>query len=73
MSGSAPLALYHELGKLAIKYGGSISGEHGIGYLKRELLKEEFMSKSSLEAYEIMKKIKELFDPKGIMNPGKVF
>ncbi|MCB1160566.1 MAG: FAD-binding oxidoreductase, partial [Leptospiraceae bacterium] len=50
------------------KYKGSISAEHGIG-----LLKKDFLGFSRTEAEIIfMKEIKKLFDPKGIMNPGKV-
>ena len=47
---------------------GSISAEHGIGAMKTHALQ---YSKSSI-SIELMKKIKEVFDPKGIMNPGKV-
>ena len=48
--------------------GGSISAEHGIGQLKRE---ELVRYKSGLEM-GMMRSLKELFDPKGLMNPGKV-
>ena len=51
------------------KYGGSISAEHGIGLLKKEHLG---YSRSESEI-ELMRGIKRLFDPDGIMNPGKVF
>ena len=47
---------------------GSISAEHGIGSMKTHAL---HYSKDEV-SIELMKKIKELFDPKGIMNPGKV-
>lgn len=56
-----------ELLKLALKYGGVISGEHGIGAVKREELRE-LMG----EQYELMRAIKSVFDPVGILNPGKV-
>jgi FAD/FMN-containing dehydrogenase len=49
-------------------YKGSISAEHGIGRHKTHAL---HYSKSAA-SIEWMKKIKQLFDPKGIMNPGKV-
>lgn len=49
-------------------YRGSISAEHGIGAVKTHALQ---YSKSKI-SIELMKKIKEVFDPKGIMNPGKV-
>jgi FAD/FMN-containing dehydrogenase len=48
--------------------GGTISAEHGIGQLKREMLKAV---KQPLEL-ELMRRIKAAFDPNGIMNPGKV-
>jgi FAD/FMN-containing dehydrogenase len=49
-------------------FGGSISAEHGIGVMKREALAAV---KSPLEL-ELMRAIKAAFDPKGILNPGKV-
>ncbi len=49
--------------------GGSISAEHGIGLLKRESLP---LSRSPVEI-AAMRGIKALFDPDGIMNPGKIF
>ncbi len=48
--------------------GGTISAEHGIGRLKRDLLKKV---KSPLEI-DMMRRLKAAFDPNGIMNPGKV-
>jgi FAD/FMN-containing dehydrogenase len=50
-------------------YGGSISAEHGVGLLKKEYL---HYSRSELEV-SIMRQIKKVFDPHGIMNPGKIF
>lgn len=51
------------------KYNGSISAEHGVGMTKRDYLQ---YSRSAAEiAY--MKAIKAVFDPSGIMNPGKIF
>lgn len=49
-------------------YNGSISAEHGIGVMKTHALP---YSKNST-SIEWMRKIKNLFDPNGIMNPGKV-
>lgn len=51
------------------KYKGSISAEHGIGFLKSKYLK---YSKSKLEI-DLMKKIKNTMDPKKILNPYKIF
>jgi len=53
---------------LVADYGGSFSAEHGIGQLKRE----ELLRYKSPVAIELMRSIKQAFDPKGIMNPGKV-
>ncbi len=52
----------------AIQCGGTSSGEHGIGIGKRK-----FMAKEHGESLRIMRRIKECFDPNGIMNPGKIF
>jgi len=49
-------------------YGGSISAEHGIGQLKQDAF---YRHKDPMQI-EIMKQIKALLDPKGIMNPGKL-
>jgi len=53
---------------IVLELGGSISAEHGIGQQKRHLLPKV---KSPLEM-ELMRKIKDLFDPRGILNPGKL-
>ncbi len=53
---------------IVIDLGGTISAEHGIGQLKRDLLKTV---KSPLEI-DMMRRLKAAFDPKGILNPGKV-
>jgi FAD/FMN-containing dehydrogenase len=50
------------------KYGGSISAEHGIGLLKRDLLP----SVKDPVALDLMRGLKHLLDPKGVLNPGKV-
>lgn len=54
---------------LVLEFGGSISAEHGIGVMKRDLLAEK---KSSVEM-NLMRTIKQSLDPDNIMNPGKVF
>jgi len=54
---------------LVKKYGGSISAEHGVGLTKKPYLHYT----RSLEEIAVMKGIKKVFDPNGIMNPGKIF
>ena len=54
---------------LVYKYNGSFSAEHGIGKMKVK----EFIKYTSSEEMNVKKQIKKLFDPRGIMNPGKVF
>ncbi|MBK4991568.1 FAD-binding oxidoreductase [Pseudomonas sp. S36] len=51
------------------RYGGSISAEHGVGMTKRDYLGYS----RSPEEIACMKAIKAVFDPNGIMNPGKIF
>ena len=48
--------------------GGQVSGEHGIGHAKKEYLRESVGD----TAFSLMSSIKQAFDPKGILNPGKV-
>jgi len=52
-----------------IKLGGTLSGEHGIGLSKAAYLEMEL----SPEVIATMKRIKQLFDPNNILNPGKIF
>jgi glycolate oxidase len=52
-----------------IELGGTISGEHGVGITKSAYIAKEI---GSLEL-NLMKKIKKVFDPNGILNPGKIF
>lgn len=54
---------------LVQKHRGSISAEHGIGLLKKDFLT---FTRSNAEI-EIMRQMKRVLDPKGILNPGKVF
>lgn len=51
------------------KHKGALSGEHGIGLSKRDYL-DIFLSKRQID---INKKIKKIFDPKGLLNPGKIW
>lgn len=59
----------YEIYACAINLGGVISGEHGIGLLQKEFMGLQF-SKPHLS---LMQSIKQLFDPNGILNPGKVY
>lgn len=62
-------ACVRETFELAVRLGGTISGEHGIGYVKAPYL-DIAVDKPTLE---VMKAIKKVFDPNGILNPGKMF
>ena len=53
----------------AIELGGTITGEHGIGFIRKDYL---CLACSDAEI-ELLKRIKKAFDPKGILNPGKIF
>ena len=50
------------------KYGGSISAEHGVGVMKRDILPDY----KDPVALELMRSLKKTLDPNGILNPGKV-
>ena len=58
-------ALFHE----TIALGGTLSGEHGIGILKAPYLPLE----QSPGLIALQERVKDLFDPQGILNPGKIF
>ncbi len=59
----------HKLFSLAVSLGGVISGEHGIGLLKKRYIGTCL----SDDAIRLMKLIKKSFDPKGLLNPGKMW
>jgi glycolate oxidase len=68
--GAARMAdFFHRVYELGISMGGAVSGEHGIGYLKKPYL-ESVLAPAKLD---LMKRIKLAFDPNNIMNPGKIF
>ena len=56
-----------DLFAMAIRLGGSISGEHGIGWTKRGWLEHQWGPR----AVELHRELKRVFDPKGLLNPGK--
>jgi len=58
-----------EIFELCVSLGGTISGEHGIGYVQKQYMDIPF----DPVQLELMKGIKRLFDPNGILNPGKIF
>lgn len=58
-----------EIFEAAVELGGTLSGEHGIGTLKSPYMEMEL----GKEGVQMMKKIKDAWDPNGILNPGKIF
>jgi glycolate oxidase len=58
-----------DLFRSALRLGGTLTGEHGIGVLKRRWLAEELGD----DQWELQRQITRVFDPRGILNPGKVF
>lgn len=64
---STAKALARRMAERALRLGGTITGEHGVGMGKKELMAMEHG-----EAWEVMARIKRALDPDGILNPGKV-
>lgn len=62
-----PLGI-RKLFKEVVRMGGTISGEHGIGLVQKEYMDIAF---SDMQM-QVMRQIKQVFDPKGILNPGKI-
>lgn len=60
--------IFDEMYKEAKRVGGLVSGEHGIGYAKKEYMKELLGPKQTA----LMQGIKQVFDPNNILNPGKI-
>jgi FAD/FMN-containing dehydrogenase/Fe-S oxidoreductase len=61
-------AMANDVFTLAWSLGGSISGEHAVGLVRAAFLRQQYGD----EYYELLCKIKNIFDPDGLMNPGKV-
>lgn len=55
--------------RLCVEVGGCLTGEHGVGIEKRDLMIDQFAP----EDLEIQMKVKDVFDPKWLLNPAKVF
>ncbi|WP_394741950.1 FAD-binding oxidoreductase [Natronococcus roseus] len=62
-------AVYAEIVDRALEFGGTATGEHGIGQGKREYLEAEH----GAGAVEAMRRVKDALDPTGTLNPGKIF
>ncbi len=60
---------FDEIMALGLELGGTITGEHGVGVLKKEWLAREI----GPVGVELQRGIKQTFDPLGILNPGKLF
>jgi glycolate oxidase len=65
---AAALEVSHEILRMCIRMGGTISGEHGVGIEKRPMMRELF-GPQDLEA---MERVRRAFDPGGLLNPGKI-
>lgn len=61
------MAAFEDMLEVALDLGGTVTGEHGVGLLKRRSLAEEL----DLPAQDLHLRIKEAWDPRGILNPGK--
>ena len=58
----------HEILRMCIRFGGTISGEHGVGIEKRPMMRELFAP----EDLALMERVRRAFDPDGLLNPGKI-
>ena len=58
-----------EIFEEVVRLGGTLSGEHGIGYVQKPYMPIAFPEVT----LQLMREIKRVFDPKGILNPGKIF
>ncbi|HBC27843.1 MAG TPA: FAD-binding oxidoreductase, partial [Ruminococcaceae bacterium] len=61
--------LKQEIYRVAIKHGGTVTAEHGTGKLRKKHMSLQFPQRQ----IELMKGIKKVFDPNGILSPGNVF
>ncbi|WP_420113064.1 FAD-binding oxidoreductase [Pseudactinotalea sp.] len=58
-----------ELFSACLRLGGTLTGEHGVGLLKKRWLRDEL----GQDSYDLQRDLKAVFDPQGILNPGKVY
>jgi FAD/FMN-containing dehydrogenase len=61
--------VFDQIMEIALELGGTITGEHGVGLLKKRLLADELGGLN----LDVHRRIKAALDPDGILNPGKVF
>ncbi len=62
-------ALGAEILKLCVSVGGCLTGEHGVGVEKRDLMGDQFTAADM----EVQMRVKDVFDPGWLLNPAKVF
>ncbi|PKH45095.1 putative FAD-linked oxidoreductase, partial [Dehalococcoides mccartyi] len=62
-------AFFDDLYEKVLEWGGTVSGEHGIGIAKKAYLARQI----GPGGVEVMRRIKKAFDPDGLLNPGKIF
>ena len=62
-------ALGAEVLRLCVNSGGCLTGEHGVGVEKRDLMSDQY----SADDLEVQARVKDVFDPAWLLNPGKVF
>jgi FAD/FMN-containing dehydrogenase len=60
--------LADRLHRLAIEVGGTVTGEHGTGAVRQPYMRAEHG-----DALDLMRRVKTALDPKGILNPGKIY
>jgi glycolate oxidase len=65
---AAALEVSHEILRMCIRSGGTISGEHGVGIEKRPMMRELFAP----DDLATMERLRRAFDPRGLLNPGKI-